>query len=276
MKFLDGLSDDIRKNLLQQLRILWTHASTAIEGNTLNLSETAFVLREGLTISGKPLKDHKDVEGHALAVDLMGRLVEKEKITPHDLFDLHRLVITEKPFDVYKPVGAWKMANNSSVATVENRSQIIEYSNFFETPGLMSRWLDLLESECRVHHEPPGLVSAYARLHMSFVGIHPFFDGNGRLARLISNLPCLKAGYPPIIIDKESRYDYVTVLARYQLSHGVPSGNTELVVDGSLFHDFAAFCGQCWESTLSLVAEARVLQQKRNESVPLSRHEERV
>ena len=54
MKFLEGLSEDIKRNLLEQLRVLWTHTSTALEGNTLTLGETAFVLSEGLTISGNP------------------------------------------------------------------------------------------------------------------------------------------------------------------------------------------------------------------------------
>jgi len=66
--FLKILDNDIRDALLVQLRNLWTHTSTAIEGNTLTLGETAFVLEEGLTISGKPLKDHEEVVGHAKAV----------------------------------------------------------------------------------------------------------------------------------------------------------------------------------------------------------------
>ena len=96
MRFLEGLSEDIKKNLLEQLRVLWTHASTAIEGNTLTLGETAFVLSEGLTISGKPLKDHRDIEGHARAIDLLYGLLNKDEITTADLFDLHRLVIDEQ------------------------------------------------------------------------------------------------------------------------------------------------------------------------------------
>jgi len=56
MKFLQNLDEDIKRNLLAQLRNLWTHTSTAIEGNTLTLGETAFVLEEGLTVSGKPVE----------------------------------------------------------------------------------------------------------------------------------------------------------------------------------------------------------------------------
>jgi len=114
MRFLEGLSEDLKKNLLEQLRVLWTHTSTALEGNTLSLGETAFVLSEGLTISGKPLKDHRDIEGHARAVDLVFSLIEKNEIVATDLFDLHKLVIDEQILDIYKPVGGWKRENNST------------------------------------------------------------------------------------------------------------------------------------------------------------------
>jgi Fic family protein len=59
--FLQGLDKDIQSSLLNQLRYLWTHTSTSLEGNTLSLGETKFVIEEGLTISGKSLKDHQEV-----------------------------------------------------------------------------------------------------------------------------------------------------------------------------------------------------------------------
>ena len=62
--FLKDLDNDISDALLIQFRNLWTHTSTAIEGNTLTLGETTFVLEEGLTVSGKPLKDHEEIVGH--------------------------------------------------------------------------------------------------------------------------------------------------------------------------------------------------------------------
>jgi len=54
---LRGLDRDIGQSLSSQIRDLWTHTSTALEGNTLTLGETRFVIEEGLTVSGKPLKD---------------------------------------------------------------------------------------------------------------------------------------------------------------------------------------------------------------------------
>ena len=86
LSFLEGLDGDICKALMAQLRNLWTHTSTAIEGNTLTLGETAFVLEEGLTISGKPLKDHEEVVGHARAIDFVYDLIRrKSDLTEKDL-----------------------------------------------------------------------------------------------------------------------------------------------------------------------------------------------
>lgn len=265
MKFLDGLPEDIRNNLLEQLRVLWTHTSTAIEGNSLTLGETAFVLKEGLTISGKPLKDHRDIEGHARAVDLMLGLVQKEQIGESDLFDLHKLVVSEHIVDVYKPSGDWKKENNSTIVAVNDQMKTIEFSDHWEVPDLMERWLPMLNSEIRTPKEPQDALKSYARLHVSFVCIHPFRDGNGRIARLIGNLPCLKAGYPPIIIDKEKRYDYITALAEYSLTHGAPSRDTEIIYEGPGFDKFVTLCKHCWQSSLNLVEQARGLQRKRNE-----------
>lgn len=267
MKFLDGLSDDIKKNLLKQLRVLWTHASTAIEGNMLTLGETAFVLSEGLTIKGKPLKDHRDVEGHARAVDLVVDLVKKDQIAAGDLFDLHRLVITEPVVDVYKPIGNWKKENNSTAVTIGEGQSFMEYSDYWEVPRLMERWLEMLNGEIQTPKEPEELVRSYARLHLSFAAIHPFYDGNGRLARLAANLPCLKAGQPPIIIPQERRYDYLTALAAYTTTHGVPSLKTPIIHEDAPFEAFRSLCAASWHETMALVEAAHVLQRNRNNKI---------
>ena len=63
--FLDGISQTRKHELLKQLKAVWTHDSTSIEGNTLTLGDTMAVLEYGLTVKGKPLKDHQDVVSHA-------------------------------------------------------------------------------------------------------------------------------------------------------------------------------------------------------------------
>lgn len=264
MKFLEGLSADLKKNLLEQLRVLWTHTSTALEGNTLSLGETAFILREGLTISGKPLKDHRDIEGHARAVDLVFDLLDKPEITEANLFDLHRLIIDEQILDVYKPVGGWKRENNSTNLAIDGGQRLIEYSNHWDVPRLMERWLKLLNQEMQPPKGEQDLLTSYARLHLSLASIHPFWDGNGRIARIVSNLPILKGGYPPLIIGKDRRYDYILAIAGYQLAHGVPAPDTDLYHTGEHLDRFRDFCQENWTASVELVDQAHALQRNRD------------
>lgn len=70
-KFTEDLPTSKQQELLSMLRIVWTHNSRSLEGNTLNLDETQFILNESLTLSGKSLKGHKEVIGHATAIDLL-------------------------------------------------------------------------------------------------------------------------------------------------------------------------------------------------------------
>jgi Fic family protein len=114
MQFFNNLDTDLKTALKAQLRDLWTHTSTAIEGNTLTLGETKFVIEEGLTISGKPLKYHQEVVGHARAIDLIYAIVDKDEIKDTDLFELHKAVMTQVVVDEYKPVGGWKKEPNGA------------------------------------------------------------------------------------------------------------------------------------------------------------------
>ena len=51
-------------------------------------------------------------------------------------------------------------------------------------------------------------VERAARVHVDFVGIHPFVDGNGRTSRLLMNLELMKAGFPSVVITVENRLRY--------------------------------------------------------------------
>jgi len=128
LQALERLDQDIRQSLLKQTRDLWTHTSTALEGNTLTLGETKFVIEEGLTVSGKPLKDHQEVMGHARAIQLIFEVLN-EPLTQSRLFDLHRTVQSEAVADIYKPHGAWKLEPNGTCAVMENGKQtFVEYA----------------------------------------------------------------------------------------------------------------------------------------------------
>jgi Fic family protein len=263
MRFLDDLDADLRAALLAQLRDLWTHTSTAIEGNTLTLGETAFVLAEGLTVSGKPLKDHREVVGHARAIDLLHGLLARERVLPEDLFDLHRAVQTEAVADILCPAGAWKTEPNGTHATTEGGAQtFIDYAPPAEVSALMSDWLAMLDALPRALDEDAAL-TAHADLHMAFVRIHPFCDGNGRMARLLANLPVLRAGWPPILVPATRRYDYIRLLARFELATGQARAGAALLPEHPVRAAFRAFCAECWQASRDLVAAARAAQVRR-------------
>ena len=264
--FLKNLDNDIRDALLIQLRNLWTHTSTAIEGNTLTLEETAFVLEEGLTVSGKPLKDHEEVVGHAKAIDLVYDFIRSGvDLNENELFDLHKAVQTERIIDVYKPIGAWKVEPNSTVIVSGNDQVIFEYAPTKDAPELMQGWLALFQNTCK---EKPlnreEALTAYVWLHVSFVRIHPFWDGNGRMARLIANVPIIKAGFPPIIIPKEGRQEYIDALSEYHLAVGTLAAGSELLPEVDKLDRFKQLCSESWSQSIRLVDEAHRKQKERN------------
>ncbi len=266
MKHLDP---DLQAALRTQLRDLWTHTSTALEGNTLTLGETAFVLREGLTVSGKPLKDHQEVVGHARAVDLLYEYLAPDRtFGQEDLFALHKAVQTEVVFDYYKPVGAWKNEPNSTAGIVDNRQVLFEYAAPAHIPALMENWFALyrdwtgkIEAAPEITHTA---LTAYVQLHAAFVRIHPFADGNGRIARLVANLPVLRVGLPPIIIPREQRKEYIDALSAWHFAAGQIKAGEELLPEPDKLEPFTKLCRQAWQATIELVEEVRKRQEARN------------
>ena len=264
--FLKNLDNDIRDALLIQLRNLWTHTSTAIEGNTLTLGETAFVLEEGLTVSGKPLKDHEEVVGHARAIDLVYNIIQREApLSEKDLFDLHKTVQTEWVIDVYKPIGAWKTEPNSTVMVSGDVQTVFEYSRPKDVPELMRNWLSLFQKiALQNKKDKDAALTAYTHLHIAFVRIHPFWDGNGRIARLVSNIPVIRAGYPPIIIPKERRQEYIEALSEYHLAVGTVTTGSELLPVAHEPDRFKKFFFDSWSESIRLAEETHQKQQARN------------
>jgi Fic family protein len=272
MEFLKNLDSDLKSALKAQLRDLWTHTSTAIEGNTLTLGETKFVIEEGLTVSGKPLKDHHEVVGHARAIDLVYDLIGKDEIKDTDLFDLHRAVMTPIVIDVYKPVGGWKKEPNGTYFFNEDtdKQDFFEYAKPEDTPVLMAKWLKEFNQRNSAKHSREKALGAYVALHVALVNIHPFFDGNGRMARLVSNIPVLKSGHPPIVIPSERRRDYINILVKYQLDAGIPKADKKIVLPGKSFDAFKAFCSESWGKSLDLVDRAHQHQTTRDKGAEIT------
>ena len=257
--FFDGLDQDIRDNLRLQLSVYWTYSSNALEGSSLTIGETDFVLREGITLGGKPLKDYKDAEGHFHAIRLMQNFLSVPVLTEEHLFSLHKLVIPDNQTDIYAPRGAWKNEYNGTyVYDDSGKSSWVSYPAPTEIPELMKRWLKMY-NESLLPTDQDSAIRLYSRLHTLFAAIHPFFDGNGRMARLIANIPLQKAGFPPIAIPPEKRHEYISIL--FKSTH-----DPSILEDFSKFRspDFESFLKDCWKKVYQMVEDAEKIQRERN------------
>lgn len=248
----------LKQELLRAIRNHWTHDSTALEGNTLTLGDTDFVLSEGLTIAGKPLSHHQEVYGHAKAIELVYGMLEKPAIEETDLFMLHKAVLGEHVADIYFPVGAWKIEPNFTTFIRGNRSFQHEFPHPAVVPKLMAQWLRSANEWSTRIDTAEDAVQAYAELHCKFVAIHPFTDGNGRMARLVANLPLLKNGFPPISIPSEERRSYLEAIAANNIPCGDVSAESNLdkIVDPDAIGKFQLLCGNWWKPLVELVRQA--------------------
>lgn len=253
--FLANVPEAKRELALKQLRDLWTHNSNAIEGNTLSLGDTHFILEEGLTVSGKPLREHLEVIGHARAINLLYKAIDKA-LTEDIILDLHKAVQTDIVIDIYKPYGAWKVEKNGTyVVTREQKQAYIEYAPPSHVPLLMKQLIDAINTLAKSSEHTAA--KHYAYIHTAFVHIHPFFDGNGRLARLIANLALLKSGLPPLLINVTQRQSYIQILADYEIKSGQLTNTTGLWPKQELLKEFEVFCQEQYKATIDLLEELK-------------------
>ncbi len=258
---LGSLDADLREVFLEKLRVRWTHTSTALEGNTLNEGETFGVLRYGLTVSGKPLAHHNEVLGHSRALDLLyARLEEGRPLVEADLHALHTAVQTSVEIDYLKPIGAWKCEPNSTLAKRGGKT----YARPEHVPALMKRWLEGFETRRR--DSSVSALEACLWSHATFVRIHPYADGNGRLARLLSNLPALEKGCLPILIPNERRLDYIEALASWQLASGPVRPDQSLDGDEAALGGFREFLTSCHQGSQAILEEIQQAQKERRVS----------
>jgi len=247
--FLNNYDESKRPIILKQLRDLWTHTSTALEGNTITLGDTHFILEEGLTISGKPLREHQEITGHARAIDLMYQSLRTD-LTEDLLYTLHKAVQSELVNDIYQPVGEWKQEVNGTYTVDKYNNQIyLEYALPKDVPSLMKKLIHYINEKRLKQLTSDNAIEEYAKIHAAIAHIHPFSDGNGRIARLIANIPLLKSGLPPVVISKEVRREYIQTLATYEFEVGQLIANSDLWPNNKALLPFISLCSNAYQET---------------------------
>lgn len=173
------------------------YESNSIEGNSLTLRETDLVLAKGITVSGKPLKDHIEAVNLAEAwVFTKSLAAHKLSLTENQLLEIHRIVLDKVE---QGHAGRYR----TSAVRISGSSHIPP--NPIKVPDLMTELFQKLPTIT----DP---LTQATTLHHGISHIHPFADGNGRTARLAMNFILLASGYPPISIAPEIRIDYYYAL----------------------------------------------------------------
>ncbi|MBO6605318.1 Fic family protein [Psychroserpens sp.] len=219
----------IEDRVLQKLRFDWNYNSNAIEGNSFTRGETVALLMEGVTAQGKPLKDALDIRGHNQAIEMMMSIVKSDRdLNESDIRTLHKILLVEdyespavtedglKTLKLIK-VGQYKSSPNH-VITPTGETHF--YATPEETPAKMKElveWYNQTTKNNEIH--PIVFASVF---HHKFVEIHPFDDGNGRMARLLTNLILIKNKYPISVVKTNEKTQYFGRLAQADDGNYVP------------------------------------------------------
>jgi Fic family protein len=180
-----------------------TYTSNAIEGNTLTARETAEVIEHGITVGGKPLRDHLEVLDHHAALAWMRELAATDGALGESVVtELHRRIVLRSNPEV---AGFYSQHRRRILGSA------VIFPNPAKVPTLMASFGDWLA-------DTSASAEAAFEAHYRLVSIHPFADGNGRTARLLMNLLLIRAGYPPVAIRPEDRAAYLAALETAQVA----------------------------------------------------------
>lgn len=187
------------KSLRAYYRVGLTYSSNALEGNSLTESETKVVIEDGFTVGGRPLRDVYEATGHARAYDFLCQLTKERPVAEEDILTLHRLFYGQ--IDAER-AGAWRTVR----VFISGSRRVLPAPE--KVPALMASFVAWMAAQEGALHP----VEFAARVHQKFVYIHPFVDGNGRVARLLMNLALLRAGWTPAVIPPVCRHEYIATL----------------------------------------------------------------
>ncbi|MBI4450401.1 Fic family protein [Candidatus Woesearchaeota archaeon] len=200
-KELKKTPESVREEELEKFAIHFTYDTQRIEGSTLSLRETADLLERGITPKAKPIRDVKEAEAHKALFGEM--LTTKKDISLSMVLEWHRkLLLATKP-EIAGRIRQYQVAIS--------RSKFSPPSPVEVQPLLMDffKWYD--KNKTVLHP-----VELSALVHLKFVTIHPFGDGNGRISRILMNFVLHRHNVPLLNIHYAGRSSYYTALERAQ------------------------------------------------------------
>lgn len=202
---IENLSSSGKRQLENRFKTGYTYHSCSIEGNTLSRAEVDLVINKNQSIEGKRLLELEEVRGHKNAIDYM--MSETQELSEDFIKRLHEVLLE----------GTQEFVEDDDEYVIGGYRcdmRFIEGADFvpvnpiqipYEMKDLVSFYK---KNKYKIH--PLELASEF---HLMFVVIHPFSDGNGRMARLLMNFILDRSGFPMIDISVENREGYIKALA---------------------------------------------------------------
>lgn len=231
LEALQPISSENQRRLDQKFMLEFNYNSNHMEGNTLTYGQTRLLLMFGETSGDAKLRDYEEMKAHNVGLELV-KLEAREKdrpLTESFIRELNRTILVENFYKTRESetgvnryevkVGQYKMYPNSVFTATD---EIFEYASPEETPAMMTdlvEWYNVEEKKGELN--PVELASL---LHYRFIRIHPFDDGNGRIARLLVNFVFLRHNYPMVIVQSQDKENYLNVLHKCDIEVGfIPS-----------------------------------------------------
>lgn len=226
------LPDEVLKKINYKFRLEWNYYSNSMEGNSLTRQETRSVMVGNITVAGKPIKDVIEMKGHD---DVITSIIKMGKgalnISEKRIKDIHKGIMHEEDPEKAKLIGQWKTAPNYLYNYKNERFDFVAPAAVPDRMHQLINWLNTQKEKIqRGDKDALHPVMVASQFHLDYTTIHPFHDGNGRTARILTNLILIAYGYPPIYIKQEEKDIYYQYLADIQGYGGEPD----------LFYDFMA------------------------------------
>ncbi len=226
-------------------------ASTRIEGAKLTDREIDLLL-SNLDLGSFRTRDEQEVAGYAEATKLVFDSWPDIPLSENHIKQLHGVLLKHSPRDERHRGEYKKLANNVEAFDQHGRSVgiIFETATPFDTPRLMEELVSWTGRELAGNKHHPLLVIAV--FIVRFLAIHPFQDGNGRLARVLTNLALLRMGYSYVPYSSLER---VVEESREQYYRALRSAQGTLDRDESRLVDWIRFFLLCLQDQKNSLAE---------------------
>lgn len=225
---LQPLSDRDREMLSRRFTIDFNYNSNHIEGNTLTYGQTEILLMFGKIVGEADVRDVHEMTASNVGLKMMKEeaLLKETPLTQQFIRTLHKILLRED-YTVYRTLpggvqtsyvihaGQYKTRPNSVITRYGDQ---FEYATPEETPALMSDLVDWYNDAERSGKFTP--IELAAIFHYRYIRIHPFEDGNGRIARLMVNYILTRHDYPMIVVRSRKKKEYLEALHRTDLTVG--------------------------------------------------------